>query len=61
MISFVTAEIACGAYIYNQQDEFSKNIEKSILEVVENYGKGPSLTEKMDIIQSEVGPISNKN
>ena len=58
MILFLVLEVAGGTYIYNQQEEFQENIQKSISKVVEkSYGNDRSVTVKMDAIQAEVGHL----
>ena len=58
MILFLVLEVAGGTYIYNQQEEFQENIQKSISKVVKkSYGNDRSVTVKMDVIQAEVGHL----
>ena len=55
MLLFLVAEIAGGAYIYNQQDEFQENLQKTIQRAVtKDYGNRPEVNIKMDLIQTGV-------
>ncbi len=55
MLLFLIAEIAGGAYIYNQQDEFLDKLHKTISKAVEkDYSNAPEVTFKLDLIQSGV-------